>query len=127
VAPQVMTFRLFLPTWRTHAGTLGVGLAAFSGGAALIQGGDTSPSLPPASLLPISVARAEAVDGHQVRARERLVVLGSGWGAVGLIKHIDPKLYDLVVVSPRNYFLNTPLLPGITVGTVEARSLNPKP
>jgi len=50
-------------------------------------------------------------------------VLGSGWGAVALLKTIDPNLYDVSVVSPRNYFLNTPLLPGVTVGTVEARSL----
>jgi NADH:ubiquinone reductase (non-electrogenic) len=55
--------------------------------------------------------------------RERLVVLGSGWGAVALLKNIDPTLYDVSVVSPRNFFLNTPLLPGVTVGTVEARSL----
>ena len=55
--------------------------------------------------------------------REKLLILGSGWGAVACLKHIDAKLYDVSVVSPRNYFLNTPLLPGVTVGTVEARSL----
>ena len=55
--------------------------------------------------------------------REKLVILGSGWGAVALVKNIDPNLYDVSVVSPRNFFLNTPLLPGVTVGTVEARSL----
>ena len=42
---------------------------------------------------------------------------------VALIKNIDPNAYEVFVVSPRNYFLNTPLLPGVTVGTVEARSL----
>ena len=57
------------------------------------------------------------------RRRERLLILGSGWGAVALMKNVDPTLYDVSVVSPRNYFLNTPLLPGVTVGTVEARSL----
>ncbi len=50
-------------------------------------------------------------------------MLGSGWGAVALLQSIDPALYDVTVVSPRNYFLNTPLLPGVTVGTVEYRSL----
>ena len=35
--------------------------------------------------------------------RERLVVLGSGWGAVALLKNIDPTLYDVSVVSPRNF------------------------
>lgn len=56
-------------------------------------------------------------------SREKLLVLGSGWGAVACLKEIDPALYDVSVISPRNYFLNTPLLPGVTVGTVEARSL----
>ena len=42
---------------------------------------------------------------------------------MALIKNIDPNAYEVFVVSPRNYFLNTPLLPGVTVGTVEARSL----
>jgi len=27
-------------------------------------------------------------------------------------------------VSPRNYFLFTPLLPGVTVGSLEARSIS---
>lgn len=31
--------------------------------------------------------------------------------------------YDVSVVSPRNYFLFTPLLPGVTVGTNEERSI----
>lgn len=32
-------------------------------------------------------------------------------------------LYFQVVVSPRNYFLFTPLLPSCTVGTIDIRSL----
>lgn len=36
---------------------------------------------------------------------------------------IRDRRYEVVVVSPRNYFLMTPLLPGITVGTVEVRSI----
>ena len=55
--------------------------------------------------------------------RKRLVVLGSGWGAMSLLRQLDPGLYDIHVVSPRNYFLFTPLLPSVTVGTVEARSV----
>lgn len=58
--------------------------------------------------------------------RKRVVVLGSGWGAMtfikGLAKDID-KYYDIVVVSPRNYFLYTPLLPAAATGTVEDRSV----
>ena len=58
-----------------------------------------------------------------VKARKKLVVLGSGWGAMSLLRQLDPGLYDVHVVSPRNYFLFTPLLPSVTVGTVEPRSI----
>lgn len=55
--------------------------------------------------------------------RKRLVILGSGWGAVGIMKHLDPELYAVTVISPTNYFMFTPLLPSATVGTVEMSSL----
>ena len=55
--------------------------------------------------------------------RERLVILGTGWGATSVLKTIDASKYDVTVVSPRNYFLMTALLPGVTVGTVEGRSI----
>ena len=31
--------------------------------------------------------------------------------------------YELSVVSPRNYFLYTPLLPAVATGTMESRSI----
>ncbi|MBM2840389.1 MAG: putative dehydrogenase [Bacteroidetes bacterium] len=52
----------------------------------------------------------------------RLVVLGTGFGAFNLVKHLRDD-YDVVVVSPRNHFLFTPLLPSTTVGTLEFRSI----
>ncbi|KAG2424789.1 hypothetical protein HXX76_014213 [Chlamydomonas incerta] len=52
-----------------------------------------------------------------------ILVLGSGWGAHAFIKSIDTDTYDVVVVSPRNHFLFTPMLPSTAVGTVEFRSL----
>ncbi|KAI9501041.1 hypothetical protein BX070DRAFT_194985 [Coemansia spiralis] len=55
--------------------------------------------------------------------RQKLVILGSGWGAVSTLKTLEPNLYDVVVVSPDNYFIFTPLLPSVTVGTVEFRSV----
>lgn len=55
--------------------------------------------------------------------KKKLVILGSGWGAVSLLKSLTPGEYDVSVVSPDNYFLFTPLLPGVTVGTVEGRSI----
>lgn len=55
--------------------------------------------------------------------KKTLVILGSGWGSVSLLKNLDTTLYNVVIVSPRNYFLFTPLLPSCPTGTVEIRSI----
>ncbi len=55
--------------------------------------------------------------------KEKVVVLGTGWGAASFVKDIDTDLYDVTVVSPRNYFLFTPMLAGASVGSVEYRSI----
>ncbi|KAF9905779.1 hypothetical protein EC991_001317 [Linnemannia zychae] len=68
-----------------------------------------------------SVLKAEEI--HQNDPRQRLVILGSGWGSVSVINQLDPKKFHVTVVSPTNYFLFTPLLPSATVGTLELRSL----
>ena len=52
----------------------------------------------------------------------RLLILGTGFGAFNLIKHLSDD-YEITVVSPRNHFLFTPLLPSTTVGTIEFRSI----
>ena len=54
--------------------------------------------------------------------RPKLVVLGTGFGAFNLVKHLKDD-YDITVISPRNHFLFTPLLPSTTVGTIEFRSI----
>lgn len=56
-------------------------------------------------------------------ARQKLVILGTGWGSYSVLKHIDKKIFDVIVVSPRNHFLFTPLLCSTTVGTLEFRSI----
>lgn len=55
--------------------------------------------------------------------KKSLVILGSGWGAISLLKNLDTTLYNVVVVSPRNYFLFTPLLPSVPTGTIDMRSI----
>jgi len=55
--------------------------------------------------------------------KPKLVVLGSGWGSVALLKTLVPEDYHVTVVSPVNYFLFTPMLPSATVGTLGLRSL----
>ncbi|XP_047313251.1 external alternative NAD(P)H-ubiquinone oxidoreductase B1, mitochondrial-like [Impatiens glandulifera] len=55
--------------------------------------------------------------------KKRIVVLGTGWAGISFLKDIDTSAYNVQVVSPRNYFAFTPLLPSVTCGTVEARSI----
>ena len=55
--------------------------------------------------------------------KKRVVVLGTGWAGISFLKDLDISTYDVQVVSPRNYFAFTPLLPSVTCGTVEARSI----
>lgn len=56
-------------------------------------------------------------------ARKKVVLLGSGWSTYTLLTKIDRKAYDVVVVSPRNHFLFTPLLASTTTGTLDFRSI----
>ncbi|EQB48144.1 External alternative NADH-ubiquinone oxidoreductase [Colletotrichum gloeosporioides] len=55
--------------------------------------------------------------------KKTLVILGTGWGSVSMLKKLDTENYNVVVISPRNYFLFTPLLPSCTTGTIEHRSI----
>lgn len=59
---------------------------------------------------------------NQRQGKERVVVLGSGWAGFTLSRALDPKKYQIVVVSPRSYFVFTPLLAGTSVGTLEFRT-----
>ncbi|KAJ2929515.1 hypothetical protein H1R20_g7570, partial [Candolleomyces eurysporus] len=55
--------------------------------------------------------------------KKTAVVLGSGWGATSLLSMLDTKDYNVVVISPKNYFLFTLLLPSVAVGTLNLRSI----
>jgi NADH dehydrogenase FAD-containing subunit len=55
-------------------------------------------------------------------AKDRIVVLGSGWGGFNTALNVN-KDVALTVVSPANYFLFTPLLPSTAVGTLEFRCI----
>jgi len=55
--------------------------------------------------------------------KEKVVVLGSGWGSHAFVSSLDARKYDTIIVSPRNFFLFTPMLAGAAVGTVEYRSI----
>ena len=65
----------------------------------------------------------DCAENTRLKDKPKLVVLGSGWGSVALLKTLNPDDYHVTVVSPANYFLFTPMLPSATVGTLELRSL----
>ncbi|KAI9686300.1 MAG: hypothetical protein M1820_010664 [Bogoriella megaspora] len=63
----------------------------------------------------------EALDSQR-DSRERVIVLGSGWAGYNAARKLDPKKFQAVVVSPRSYFVFTPLLASTAVGTLEFRT-----
>lgn len=55
--------------------------------------------------------------------KERVVILGSGWAGYALARSLDPKRFERIMISPRSYFVFTPLLAGTAVGTLEMRAV----
>ncbi|OAD81122.1 hypothetical protein PHYBLDRAFT_154025 [Phycomyces blakesleeanus NRRL 1555(-)] len=53
----------------------------------------------------------------------RIVILGSGWAGFKLMRELNKEDYNVSVVSPRNYFVFTPLLASTSVGTLEFRCI----
>ena len=77
-------------------------------------------NLPIASVL---VDDEDCPENAGQKDKPKLVILGTGWGSVAMLKEMIPGDYHVTVVSPVNYFLFTPMLPSATVGTLELRSL----
>lgn len=67
--------------------------------------------------------KEQTTPSSQLQEREKIVVLGTGWGAAAYLKNINNDLYDVTIVSPRNYFVFTPMLAGASVGSVDYRSI----
>lgn len=55
--------------------------------------------------------------------KPRVLVVGSGWAAHAFIKCVDTDQYRVLVVSPSNYFVFTPMLASSSVGTTDFRSI----
>lgn len=77
-------------------------------------------NLPIASVL---VDDEDSPDMALQKDKPKLVILGTGWGSIALLKTLHAGDYHVTVVSPVNHFLFTPMLPSATVGTLEFRSL----
>ncbi|KAF8269448.1 FAD/NAD-P-binding domain-containing protein [Lactarius quietus] len=56
-------------------------------------------------------------------SKKNVVVVGSGWASTAFLKSIDTADYNVTVISPRNFFLFTPLLPSVAVGTLASNSI----
>ncbi|KAJ8483076.1 hypothetical protein ONZ51_g4945 [Trametes cubensis] len=62
-------------------------------------------------------------ENRELVEKPHLVIVGGGWGAVGVIDKLSPGDYHVTIVSPETYTTFTPLLPSAAVGTVSVRSL----
>lgn len=63
------------------------------------------------------------LDPEEEATRKTVVVLGSGWGSHALFKVADCQKLRIIVVSPANHFVFTPMLASASVGTVEYGSM----
>ncbi|KAK2762130.1 hypothetical protein FQN54_001137 [Arachnomyces sp. PD_36] len=67
-----------------------------------------------------SISAKRAASTHDVQpSRERVVVLGSGWGGYTLSRRLSPSKFDCTVISPRSYFVFTPLLTETAAGSLD--------
>lgn len=57
------------------------------------------------------------------REKPVVVVVGAGWAGYRCANDLDKSKFNVVVISPRNHFLFTPLLPSTAVGTLEFRAI----
>lgn len=64
-------------------------------------------------------ATGSAAIADQQSGKERVVILGSGWGGYTLSRHLSPTQYKPLVISPRSYFVFTPLLTETAAGNLD--------
>ncbi|CAL5866790.1 uncharacterized protein PFLUO_LOCUS1000 [Penicillium psychrofluorescens] len=57
--------------------------------------------------------------GEAGRHKERVIILGSGWGGYTLSRKLSPKTYSPIIISPRSYFVFTPLLTDTASGSLD--------
>ncbi|KAL4246040.1 NADH dehydrogenase family protein [Abortiporus biennis] len=69
------------------------------------------------------LADVEDPENAELAEKPHLVVVGGGWGAVGLLKTLNEGEYHVTLISPETFTTFTPLLPSAAVGTVSVRSL----
>ncbi|KAI1317629.1 pyridine nucleotide-disulfide oxidoreductase-domain-containing protein [Xylariaceae sp. FL0255] len=71
----------------------------------------------------LRMASTVSTDLKPPARKERVVILGSGWAGYALARTLDPKKFERIMISPRSYFVFTPLVAGTAVGTLEFRAV----
>lgn len=67
--------------------------------------------------------RSASAAASSAKGKPKVVVIGCGWAGYRVALDLDKSKFDVQLVSPRNYFLFTPLLPSTAVGTLEFRAI----
>ncbi|RHZ61043.1 hypothetical protein CDV55_107001 [Aspergillus turcosus] len=58
-------------------------------------------------------------DKQTHKGKERVVILGSGWGGYSLSRRLSPSKFAPLIISPRSYFVFTPLLTDAAAGSLD--------
>jgi NADH:ubiquinone reductase (non-electrogenic) len=60
---------------------------------------------------------------EEIKKRPKVVILGGGWAALSFLRRLHTDHFNVSIVSPRNYFLFTPLLASSASGTLSQSSI----
>lgn len=71
------------------------------------------------SKLLVSQAEHSAAISQSDQNRERVVILGSGWGGYKLSRALSSNTFSPLIISPRSYFVFTPLLTDAASGSLD--------
>ncbi|RXW17324.1 hypothetical protein EST38_g8514 [Candolleomyces aberdarensis] len=71
----------------------------------------------------VQVDDEEDEEAKKLLTRPKLVIVGGGWGAMGVLSSLSPGDFHVTIISPDTFTTFTPLLPSAAVGTVSVRSL----
>lgn len=81
-------------------------------------------SSPEVSLTPTQTTYSQATHpDSQLSANPKILVLGSGWGGYIFSRKINPAHNNCTVISPRSYFVFTPLLTDTAAGNLDFSSI----
>ncbi|KIY66321.1 nucleotide-binding domain-containing protein [Cylindrobasidium torrendii FP15055 ss-10] len=74
-------------------------------------------------IVKVDIGDEDDETARTIATRPRLVIVGGGWGAMGVLDKLSAGDYHVTVISAETFTTFTPLLPSAAVGTVQVRSL----